>query len=345
MSLVVVTSNRFADHITPPGHPERVERAEAMEVATAGWRAGGGQIVEPRPATDADLLRVHDAAYVESIRAMRGRASMLDADTFLSPDSDNVARLAAGAVLTAVDRVLDAPAGSRACALVRPPGHHAERDRGMGFCLYNNIAIGAAWARHRGLERVAIVDYDVHHGNGTQHAFDEDPSVLFISSHQFPFYPGTGAADEVGRGAGAGFTVNLPMEAGATDEDFDHVYREIAVPVLGEFKPSLILVSAGFDAHERDPLAGMRMTTEGYGRLTSQLLAAADKLCDGRIVFVTEGGYDTRALRECIEKVIALASGSDTPPSAAPPGVAGARGHKTIEKVKRAQASYWPTIA
>jgi acetoin utilization deacetylase AcuC-like enzyme len=345
MSLVVVTSNRFADHITPPGHPERVERAETMEVAAAGWRKSGGPIVEPRPAIDADLLRVHDAAYVESIRAMRGRASMLDADTFMSPESDAVARLAAGAVLTAVDLVLEASSGARALATVRPPGHHAERDRGMGFCLYNNIAVGAAWARHRGLARVAIVDYDVHHGNGTQHSFENDPAVLFISSHQFPFYPGTGAADEVGRGAGIGFTVNLPMEAGATDEDFDHVYREIAVPILRDFKPNLILVSAGFDAHERDPLAGMRMTTEGYGRLTSQLLAAADELCDGRIVFVTEGGYDTLALRECIEKVIALASGSDTPPAAAPTGVAGARGDATIEKVKRAQALYWRTLA
>jgi acetoin utilization deacetylase AcuC-like enzyme len=248
-------------------------------------------------------------------------------------------------VLTAVDLVLEEKSGARAFALVRPPGHHAERAAAMGFCVYNNIAIAAAWARHRGLDRVAIVDYDVHHGNGTQHTFYEDPSVLFISSHQFPFYPGTGAADEVGRGAGVGLTVNLPLDAGATDDDFDRVYREIAVPVLREFEPNLILVSAGFDAHERDPLAGMRMTTEGYGGLTSQLLAAADELCDGRIVFATEGGYDTRALRECIEKVIALASGSDKGDGALVPGPPSARGEATIRQVKRVQASRWKSLA
>ncbi len=344
MSLVVITSDRFADHLTPPGHPERVERAEAMQVATTRWLSSGGAVLAPRSATDADLLRVHDVAYLESLKAVRGRASMLDPDTFTSPDSDDVARLAAGAVLTGVDHVLDAPRVARAFALVRPPGHHAERDRAMGFCLFNNVAIGAAWARERGVERVAIVDYDVHHGNGTQHCFYEDPQVLFVSSHQFPFYPGTGAADEVGRGAGVGFTVNLPMEAGGTDDDFDRIYREIVAPVLRDFKPGLILVSAGFDAHERDPLAGMRMTTPGYGRLTSQLLSVADEVCDGRIVFVTEGGYDTRALVECIGAVTALASAAEQSALAPPASVASTRGQDTLTQVKRAQAAYWPSL-
>jgi acetoin utilization deacetylase AcuC-like enzyme len=344
MSLTVVTSERFADHLTPPGHPERVERAETMQVATSRWRATGGKVREPRPAEDVDLLRIHDTDYVESIRTQRGRATMLDADTFLSPDSDAVARLAAGAVLTAVDSVLETPSGTRAFALVRPPGHHAERDRAMGFCLYNNIAIGAAWARQRGLDRVAIVDYDVHHGNGTQRSFYRDSNVLFISSHQFPFYPGTGAAEEVGHGDAAGFTVNLPMDAGGTDADFDRVYRQVVVPVLGEFKPQLILVSAGFDAHERDPLGGMRMTTEGYGRITTQLLAAADELCHGRIVFVTEGGYDTRALRECIEGVMSLAAGRDTDNQSGKASAPSPRGDATIAKAKRAQAAFWQSL-
>jgi acetoin utilization deacetylase AcuC-like enzyme len=345
MSLVVVTSNRFADHITPPGHPERVERAEAMEVALSGWKASGGEIVAPREAEDADLERIHDREYVQSIGRLRGRAAMLDADTFMSPESDEVARLAAGAVLTAVDRVLDGPRGTRGLALVRPPGHHAERDRAMGFCLYNNIAIAAAWARHRGVRRVAIVDYDVHHGNGTQHSFEEDASVLFISSHQFPFYPGSGAADEIGRGDGLGFTVNLPLEAGATDADYAHVYRQIAIPVLQEFKPELLLVSAGFDSHERDPLAGMCMTTEGYASLSALLIAAADELCDGRIVFATEGGYDTQALRECIERVLALASGE--PGSIAVPdsGPAGPRGQATARRVRQALSARWRALA
>ena len=178
----------------------------------------------------------------------------------------------------------------------------------MGFCFYNSIAVGAAAARANGLDRVAIVDYDVHHGNGTQWSFYDDPSVLFVSSHQYPFYPGTGAASETGRGKGAGYTVNLPMEAGGGDADFDLVYRKAVVPLLQQFKPQLILVSAGFDAHERDPLAGMQMTTEGYAQLTARLIAAADELCDGRIVFVTEGGYDTGALADCCQGVVDLAS-------------------------------------
>ena len=304
MPLSVITSVRFADHMTPPGHPERPERAEVMDVVAARWRDGGGVVLEPRLAADEDLLRVHAAEYIDSIKAVRGRAAMLDADTYTSPESDEVARLAAGAVLTAVDAVLDGPSGSRALAMVRPPGHHAEADRAMGFCLYNNIAIGAAHARARGRARVAIVDYDVHHGNGTQWMFYEDPSVLFISSHQFPFYPGTGTASETGRGAGQGFTLNLPLDAGATDARVMEVYASRAFPALRSFRPELILVSAGFDAHERDPLGGLRMTTAGFRRLTSDLVAAADELCEGRIALVTEGGYDTAALAECLQAVI-----------------------------------------
>jgi acetoin utilization deacetylase AcuC-like enzyme len=308
MSLAVVTSDRFADHVTPPGHPERVERAEVMQVATAKWAKGGGKVLAPREATDEDLLRIHDRDHIEAIRKLRGKPSMLDPDTFISPQSDQVARLAAGAVLTSIDHVLSGPKGTRAFAMVRPPGHHAERDRAMGFCLYNNIAIGAAYARAKGIDRVAIVDYDVHHGNGTQHSFYADPTVLFVSSHQFPFYPGTGAANETGTGAGAGFTLNIPLSAGGTDRIYDDAYRTKVVPALQKFKPGLLLISAGFDLHERDPLAGMEVTTEGIGKLTSQLLAAGDELCDGRVVFVTEGGYDTKALYECLDRVIALAS-------------------------------------
>ena len=308
MPLTVVTSDRFADHVTPPGHPERVERAEVMQVAASKWQKGGGNVLAPREATDEDLRRIHDAEYIESLRKLRGKPSMLDPDTFISPQSDEVARLAAGAVLTSVDHVLNGTKKTRALAMVRPPGHHAERDRAMGFCLYNNIAVGAAYARAKGIERVAIVDYDVHHGNGTQHSFYADPTVLFISSHQYPFYPGTGAANETGMGAGEGFTLNLPLSAGATDEIYENAYRTKAIPKLRAFKPGLVLISAGFDLHQRDPLAGMEVTTEGIGKITSQLLTAADELCEGRVVFVTEGGYDTKALYECLDKVIALAS-------------------------------------
>ncbi len=184
MPLVVVSSKRFVDHVTPVGHPERPERAEVLSAVAAAFKEQGGEVIEPRLATDEDLLRVHTQEHVDAIVATRGKATMIDEDTFTSPDSDEIARLAAGAVLTGVDRVLDGPKGSRALALVRPPGHHAEADRAMGFCLYSNIAVGAAYARSRGCARVAIVDYDVHHGNGTQWIFYEDPTVLFVSSHQ-----------------------------------------------------------------------------------------------------------------------------------------------------------------
>jgi acetoin utilization deacetylase AcuC-like enzyme len=259
---------------------------------------------------------------------------MLDADTYLSPESDEVARLAAGAVLTAVDHVLETTR-RRAVALVRPPGHHAEANRGMGFCLYNNIAVGAAWARARGLNRVAIVDYDVHHGNGTQWMFYDDPTVLFMSSHQYPFYPGTGAAGETGKDAGVGYTVNFPLEAGATDADFDRVYSSAVIPLLEQFRPDLLLVSAGFDAHERDPLGQMRVTTNGFGVLSTRLLRAADEWCQGRVVFVSEGGYDTQALAECCDRVLALCSCEKLPASATVEGDT-RRGERSLADFRRA---------
>jgi len=304
MPLVLVSSKRFVDHVTPAGHPERPERAEVLRAVAAAFAESGGEVIEPRAATDEDLLRVHTQGHVNAIAATRGKAVMIDEDTFTSPDSDDISRLAAGAVLTGVDRVLDGPARSHALVLVRPPGHHAEADRAMGFCLYSNIAVGAAYARSRGCARVAIVDYDVHHGNGTQWIFYEDPTVLFVSSHQFPFYPGTGAASERGRGEGVGFTLNIPLDVGAQDAEIERKYEEQVYPALRAFKPDLLMISAGFDAHELDPLGQLRMTTAGFGRLTTRLLQIADELCAGRVVLVTEGGYDLDALRDCLNAVI-----------------------------------------
>jgi acetoin utilization deacetylase AcuC-like enzyme len=304
MSLVLISSKRFVDHVTPVGHPERPERAETLQAVAAAFKEDGGEVIEPRSATDEDLLRVHTQEHVDAIVATRGKAVMIDEDTFTSPDSDEIARLAAGAVLTGVDRVLDGPKGSHALVLVRPPGHHAEADRAMGFCLYSNIAVGAAYARSRGCARVAIVDYDVHHGNGTQWIFYEDPMVLFVSSHQYPFYPGTGAASEKGRGEGLGFTLNLPLEAGTKDDEIERKYAEQVIPALRNFKPDLLMISAGFDAHEQDPLGQLRWTTVGFARLTKSLLDTADELCEGRVVLVTEGGYDLDALKDCLNAVI-----------------------------------------
>lgn len=343
--MFLLISERFADHLTPPGHPERVVRHTVMQVVASEFRERGGEIVEPRSATDEELLRIHDRDYLTMVRETSGRAVSLDPDTFTSPQTYEVARLAAGAAVDAVDRVLDAPRGARAMALVRPPGHHAERNRAMGFCFFNNIAVAAAHARARGLERVAIVDYDVHHGNGTQWSFYADPSVLFISSHQFPYYPGTGDADEIGTGDGRGFTVNLPLAAGATDADYERAYDTIAWPILRAFKPQLILLSAGYDAYKDDPLAGMRLTAGGYGRLTAALAAIADECCDGRVVAAIEGGYDLKGLADCLRASIAAFEGQRAPAAAeeTTPGekTATPRADATIAAVRPHLARYW----
>ena len=340
MALTIVTSDRFADHLTPPGHPERVERAEVMQVVASAFRQRGGSVVEPRPATDEQLARIHDRAHLDVIGGTAGRATAFDRDTFTSPDTYEVSLLAAGAVLSGVDHVLDSGPGSRAFAMVRPPGHHAERNRAMGFCLFNNVAVGAAHARARGLSRVAIVDYDVHHGNGTQWAFYDDPAVLFISSHQYPFYPGTGAASDIGSGRGVGFTVNFPLEAGATDADSERVYGA-AVGMLRRFRPELILLSAGFDAHMDDPLGGMRLTAPQFGRLTALVAAAADECCDGRLVAVTEGGYDLAALADSLRSVIDVLDGSTALDDLPAPSGDTRRANASLDAVRPHLSKFW----
>jgi acetoin utilization deacetylase AcuC-like enzyme len=350
MSLTLISSEHFVEHQNPPGHPERIERAETMEVVASRWRTRGGPVVAPHTATTEQLTRVHTADYVARIAATAGRAVALDPDTYTSAESHGIALLAAGAGIDAVERLLES-GGERPAertetravlAMVRPPGHHAERDRAMGFCLFNNIAIAAAHARARGVGRVAIVDYDVHHGNGTQHIFEADPDVLYVSLHQFPFYPGTGAADEIGSGKGAGFTINLPLEAGAVDEDYRVAFSEVVVPVLQQYRPALLLVSAGFDAHLRDPLAGMRLTSAAFGAMTRELRKVADEYCDGRIALMTEGGYDLPALAESLEAAIdALATPAPTTGNWPAAGVSSDRGRVAATAAKRALSAYW----
>lgn len=341
MPLIVVASERFAEHVTPPGHPESPERADVMDAVAAEWKARGGEVVAPRSASREQLARVHTSEHLRRMAETTGVAVALDPDTYTSPETYEVALMSAGAAVDGVERVMGSP-GTRAFVLSRPPGHHAERDRAMGFCFFNNMAVAAAHARTLGAHRVAIVDYDVHHGNGTQHIFEDDPDILYVSTHQSPYYPGTGDVDEVGRGVGAGRTVNIPMEVGATDADFHLVFQQVVSPVLRQFSPDIVLVSAGFDAHERDPLGGMRVTTEGFAAMTTMLRQTADEHCDGRIVLLTEGGYDLRALGACFRTTIDVLAAESCPvPNWPTATVASSRGSVAASASKAAQTKFW----
>lgn len=293
----------FLAHDTGAGHPERADRLRAVlrRLDEAGIGAELAA-VEPRRATKDEIGRVHAPGHFERIRSGCARGGALDAgDTVVVPASFEAALLAAGGGLAAVDAVM---AGDLDNAFVacRPPGHHAESDTPMGFCLFNNVAIAAAHLRaHHGVERVAILDWDVHHGNGTQHAFEADPSVFFASLHQWPWYPGTGAAGERGRGEGEGTVLNCPMRAGSGDVEYLRRFEGEVLPAIEAFDPGFVLISAGFDAHERDPLSYTEVTTEGFRRMSRLTLDLARDRCAGRVVAFLEGGYDLEALADSVE--------------------------------------------
>lgn len=295
----IVRHDRCVQHLTGPGHPERPERLAAIqERLEAEGLDAEVEWVEAPEAPLESLKAVHDADFVERVRRQcdEGYGILDTEDTTISRLSFEAARRASGGIIEAVDRVV-ARSWDRAFVMARPPGHHAERAQAMGFCLVNHVAVAAQRLReHHGLERVAIVDWDVHHGNGTQHTFEADPSVFFASLHQYPHYPGTGARKERGLGDGEGATLNCPMPAGCDDTHWLGAFEGELLPALEEFRPQFILVSAGFDAHRDDPLSGTLLSEEAYGVMTRGLLELAGRHAEGRLVSTLEGGYDLAAL-------------------------------------------------
>lgn len=294
----------YLDHDMGAGHPESPNRLKSiMEQLERSGTAGQVKRIEPRKAEDEWITQIHHPSYVAALKKHQpasGRVS-LDPDTSMSPGSLPAAYLAAGGALAAVDAIMRGEVEHAFCA-VRPPGHHAEAARAMGFCLFNNVAIAARYVQKQyGVSRVLIVDWDVHHGNGTQHSFEEDPSILFFSTHQFPHYPGTGRATERGTGAGEGFTINVPMDAGDGDKEYHAIFLNVLLPAADAFRPEFVIVSAGFDAHRDDPLASMGLTETGYSDLTSLVAGIARRQAKGRLLSALEGGYNLSALGASVD--------------------------------------------
>ncbi|HSQ14313.1 MAG TPA: histone deacetylase, partial [Candidatus Deferrimicrobium sp.] len=296
----------YLKHQPGESHPERPERVKVLLDLASELDAAKFQLLPPQPAKRADIAATHGEEHIKLIEATaRHNRYALDGDTITCRDSFAVSLLAVGGFIGLLDAVA-AKDCRNGFALVRPPGHHALRNRAMGFCLFNTMAIGAEYLRRtHGAKKILIMEWDVHHGNGTQDAFYADPSVLFISTHQYPFYPGSGAANEVGSGAGEGYTINIPLPAGCADAEYAQAFHDIVVPAAEKFCPDWILVSAGFDPHRRDPLGGMGVSDEGFALMATRLLGLADRFADGKIAFLLEGGYDLAGLRGSVAAVLA----------------------------------------
>lgn len=344
-SVLVVDDELFLEHVAPPEHPERGERLLAVragleDAAAEGARGNAYIQLSASDATDEQLARVHDVAHIEHLGHLAGCSGYLDSDTFLSSQSVAAARRAAGAAVALVD-ALDAGRARTGFALPRPPGHHALADRAMGFCLFNNVAVAAAQARARGRQRVLVLDWDVHHGNGTEAIFYEDPSVLFVSLHQFPCYPGTGAVSDAGEREARGRTVNLPFAPGGGDALYAAAFERVVLPIVEQFAPDFALVSCGFDAHARDPLAQMQLTSSAYGSMTSSLLKTLPAACP--LGLVLEGGYDLQALRESSHAVASVLLGvaptsrlAEVPPPSLPSDA-----NQALARVANVQSQFW----
>jgi acetoin utilization deacetylase AcuC-like enzyme len=344
-SPAIIKDDRYLEHDPGEGHPESPNRLRVIH-DLLDREFSSLPHVPLRLAMENELALIHDPFYIQTVANTEGkRFSRLDPDTGLCARSYEIARLAVGGLLEAVDALVSRPSSpvssSSVFAFVRPPGHHAEQDRGMGFCIFNNIAIAAAYAKEQyGLKKVLIVDWDLHHGNGTQHAFYSDPSVLFFSSHQYPYYPGTGGFDEVGSGKGEGFTVNAPFPTGFGDAEYLAVYDRTLRPIAIEFKPELVLVSAGFDPYYKDPLGGMGVTGAGFGALASVVRGIAEQTCGGKVLITLEGGYNPEGLRDGVRAVLQAFSG--VPQTVHAPAAPAAE--RVIQSVISHQKKYWKSL-
>jgi len=346
----IVKDQRYLEHVMVPGHPESPERLRVIyQMLEEEEMRNRFEAVKPRAATRGEIEMVHSSDYVNLIASTAGKAcTRLDGDTSTCAKSYEAALWAAGGSLELIKSVVEKKLDN-GFALVRPPGHHAEQDRAMGFCLFNNIAIGARYAiRNFSLQRILIVDWDVHHGNGTQHSFYEDSKVLYFSIHRYGlFYPGTGAAREVGKGMGEGFTVNVPLSTRCGDADYGNIFQKFLKPIALEYQPQLVLVSAGFDTHGDDPLGGMEVTERGFARMTQILMEIAEATAGGKLAIILEGGYDVTAESRSVKEVLkelAQTSPCDKRDLLEKEAQESSRTEGFILQLKEIQKRYWKSL-
>ncbi|KPK18549.1 MAG: histone deacetylase [Nitrospira bacterium SG8_3] len=342
----VVRHDIYKQHLADYPHVESPERLIAIyDMLDQPDMAAKWVTIPPRAATHEELAWVHSRSHIQRVAATDGRPHVsLDPDTQTTPLSYQAAKLAAGGLFSLIDKIFDG-AVRNGFALVRPPGHHAEQDRAMGFCLFNNVALGARYAmKTYGVKKVLIADWDLHHGNATQNTFYDDPAVLYFSTHQYPYYPGSGNLTQVGQGEGKGFTVNVPLWPGHGDQEFFQIFKHILLPIASAFEPELILVSAGFDTYVDDPLGGMKVTPKGYAALTRILMALAETYCSEKLAITLEGGYHVAGQRASVKAVLkelakeSILTQGDLAflEQATPPPV--------VEEVLQVQRAYWPGL-